>query len=71
MLQQAKERMLKDNVQGTDWDEVEKGLIKKWYYTSKIMGTVFEPEFPFFVFDTIAECIMEDPSYKKTEEGEE
>lgn len=60
--------MLNGELKDTDWGEIEDGMIKEWYYVSKIMGKVFEPEFPYFVFKAISECIREDPSFKSSKE---
>lgn len=54
--------------QQTDWDSVEKGIIKQWYYVAKIFGHIVDGKFPAHVFDILVEQLMEDPEYKKKED---
>jgi len=52
-----------------DWDEIEDGLIKKWYFISKVMCRNIGKQYPYFTFNGLAEQIREDPNFKK--EGED
>ena len=60
-------RIFKRHAQTNDWDALHAGLIKTWYFVSKIMSTIINKEFPYYTFEALLEQISKDPSETKQE----
>ena len=59
---------MEETNKATNWDDIEKGILKQWYYVAKIFGHIVDGKFPAHVFDILVEQLMEDPEYKKKED---
>lgn len=51
-----------------DWEKIDEGMCREWYFVSKIMSTIIPGKMSYFTYNELATQIKNDPNFKSDED---